>query len=357
MQSENSEITANAINPTGNRFLEIDFIKAISIVGVILIHSSCFLDAVFTVEKVIQSSLNFAVPCFYFASGFLFARQSGTTTAIARKIMIRLLIPYVILGSIYFIIEPHLPWIKRFADLAPLESAQANPHFLAWYWKLFLGYGIFYFVFVLIIITLIGLIIRNKHKAIFILATTAALAMLLLQSQIFDLLISDLSIRWQQLIIARAFWGPFLIYLLGWHFSIHYDVYQRFLSRFAQLIIPIFLTIWIAYIYIDAVQELPMSMHTHIAFRIAGIGLLLTTGIVLNTHNRILLFLSSASYTIYLLHIHFVIYGQSLFFDRYFDSLPERIVLPFFLALFASCTFVVVARKISTRYSRLFFGA
>lgn len=357
MQSENSEITANTINPTGNRFLEIDFIKAISIVGVILIHSSCFLDAVFTIERVLQTSMNFAVPCFYFASGFLFARQSGTTTAIARKIMIRLLVPYITLGSIYFLTEPQLPWIKQFADLAPRESAQANPHFLAWYWKLLLGYGIFYFVFILVIITLIGLSLRNKHKALFFIAATTALAMLLFQSQLFELLISDLSIRWQQLIIARAFWGPFLIYLLGWHFSIHYNAYQRFLSRFALLIIPILLTIWIVYIYLDAAEELPMPMHTHIAFRIAGIGLLLTTGIALNRYNRIFLFLSGASYTIYLLHIHFVIYGQSLFFDRYFDSLPERIVLPFFLALFASCTFVVVARKISTRYSRLFFGA
>lgn len=87
-------------------FKEIDIVKGITILLVILGHCFCTFPLNLNEEFPILGTIvrSFQMPLFFVASGFLFSTQSGWESLIKRK-AIRLLVPYLVFGILSLILR------------------------------------------------------------------------------------------------------------------------------------------------------------------------------------------------------------------------------------------------------------
>lgn len=141
-------------NAHQNWFTEIDYLRAIAIIGVLIVHTT---DNTATVKKLtgmtfslvyIEELARFAVPMFIFISGFVLYNKYRSELPVKefyKKRFMVILIPYLIFSVIYCVVNAHLgllPTITLSLLINSIFTFKASGHF--WYISLILIYYVFY---------------------------------------------------------------------------------------------------------------------------------------------------------------------------------------------------------------------
>ena len=137
-----------------NWFTEIDYLRAIAIIAVLIIHTT---DDTLGVKQLtgltfslmyIEELVRFAVPMFVFVSGFVLYNKYKLELPMKdfyKKRFMVILIPYLIFSVIYYIVNSHLgllPTITLDLLITSIFNFDAAGHF--WYIKMILTFYIFY---------------------------------------------------------------------------------------------------------------------------------------------------------------------------------------------------------------------
>lgn len=280
-------------------------VKATSIVAVVLIHS---ITNRFQLESGFQRLLAdwaiFAVPSFLFASGFLFNKGDSPTLPLARKLCGRIVPPYLVCS------------LAVMAIAAARAVATGNPLPLGLsdvVSRLAAGkaVGIYYFVFVLCYLYAFGLWLRKWPVwLIHTLFGVNALALVGYYLGYFDWCMPK-DPDWWRFAMMRNPITRLLPFLAGWIVALNYGRIRPMLAKHAGWIITTALVIDVVLLahlqsawtngQRDRAMGLLVQVHVYLF-----LACLLSLGVRFQPRARAILFLSTASYAIYLLHIHFV---------------------------------------------------
>lgn len=141
------------------RWIEIDGLKAIGIVTVVLIHSIQYqLLSETPLEKFLGTLTRFAVPSFFFIFGFLFNKSSRSIKELVHKLVLRLIPPYLIASTLMLYLRWTFPWIES----TPLQLSLLEILKIFFFGS---ALGIYYFLFVLLYLSLLGLLLRKLKDA------------------------------------------------------------------------------------------------------------------------------------------------------------------------------------------------
>ncbi|MGD9778674.1 acyltransferase [Methanomethylovorans sp.] len=140
--------------PSENWFEEINYLRAIAIIGVLIIHTIDDTAAVKNLTGLmfslmyIEELVRFAVPMFIFVSGFVLYNKYRSELPVKdfyKKRFMSILIPYIIFSVIYCIVNTQLGLFPAFTLNSVIDSIfnfTASGHF--WYFQLILTFYIFY---------------------------------------------------------------------------------------------------------------------------------------------------------------------------------------------------------------------
>lgn len=142
------------ISPSKNWFNEINYLRAIAIIGVLIIHTTDSTAAVKNLTGLtfslmyIEELIRFAVPMFIFVSGFVLYNKYKSELPVKdfyKKRFMSILIPYIIFSVLYCIINTQLGLFPTFTFNSVITSIfnfSASGQF--WYIQLILTFYIFY---------------------------------------------------------------------------------------------------------------------------------------------------------------------------------------------------------------------
>jgi len=137
-----------------NWFAEINYLRAVAIIAVLIIHTTDDTAAVKKLTELtfsllyIEELVRFAVPMFVFVSGFVLYNKYKSELPMKefyKKRFMAILIPYLIFSIIYDIVNAHLglfPTITLNSVITSIFNFNASGHF--WYFQLILTFYIFY---------------------------------------------------------------------------------------------------------------------------------------------------------------------------------------------------------------------
>ncbi len=334
-------------NSKRERFSEIDFIKAIAIVVVVVIHSlsDTFFKERSSIESFLTDWTRFAVPWFLFAAGFLFVKSTDIPTSqLLYKSASRILPPYWICSAY---------WIAT--RLLFTDDRQSVGRIIK---SLFFceTHGIYYFVFVICYLYVFGAMLRFASRSLVI-----GLWLLSLALYIATIL------TWPAMFFPTKSFGsmlrsPFIHtvpFLTGWVVSLWYTPIRRIIGSLplsaasGLVIIDTALVLAIAPIDRDLHwRELLISVHVYLLLVFA-----LHVSIASNIQWSFIRLLSEWSYGIYLTHIVFVEFCHRQF--RYFEAfeMPGRILITATISTLITLAFLATLRAVLGKRSRLLIGA
>lgn len=329
-----------------DRWYEIDFVKALSILTVILIHcnSNGLLEVQTPFEALLSDWTRFAVPTFLFCAGFLFNKDRSVSSATLGLKMARRIIPPYLFCSLIWIVYDSL---KGRLSLNPFGIAQL----------LFFGkaHGIYYFVFVISYLYAFGLVLR--YVPAHLLKWLWGLSVLAMVAY---------HVLWPHLVlpsftIEAMFRSPMihtLPFLTGWIASLHYASIRSFLSRVPAMYVALLLAADM--LVLTLLQFIDIKIHprdiliqAHIYLWLASILIL---AIRLHWNSRWITYLSLSSYGIYLTHILFVklMHKVSKVFEN--SDLPLQVFLSCILVTAITVVFIELIKRWTGRYAELLIG-
>ena len=288
------------------RHPELDWIKAFSIVTVVLIHSlpSAFAEKPSAVDGWLHGMTRFAVPGFLFASGFLYAGgpgEHGWLATTGRRLR-RLLVPYVCFSLVAFFF-PMPAWGTGTNLLDTwLFGSTLGPYWGSLLDALLFGsaLGPYYYVFVIFWLILATPFIAQVPRPLFFLLVVAGFA---LQWGFESFQLGTSSFFW-------SFRNPLhwaASFLLGWWVSLHRDAVRSTVLRFRAAWIVLAAVLWIVgatYLAIGPAgrgQALARWLEIY-----ASLALLFVAFVGRQRVPKVVLWLSEASYSIYLSHLFFI---------------------------------------------------
>jgi surface polysaccharide O-acyltransferase-like enzyme len=323
------------------RRFEVDLVKAIGIVAVVLIHClrPFWSHDVTPGELWISSATLFAVPGFLAASGFLYSTQTRVPWADTRARLIRLLVPYLVASvaaQLYttFVDGKAWTWQAALHDLALASS-----------------FGPFYYVLVATVFVVATPFLAMLPSAAFVGVTVAAAVLQWLS--------------WAGFGTAQFFWltrNPFHwlgFFLAGW-----------WLRRSEALVLPRLAQWRIAYVLLGgataiaaaAIEARSVSVRwfagTMALVKVGGVlTLILALGAERKSGSRSVRFLSDSTYTIYLFHLFFVYSVGSLVAPapKVFD--PVAIAAPWLAGIAGPLLLAAAGRALLGRRSRSVLGS
>lgn len=266
------------------RFKEVDALKGIGILAVVLIHSvrPFFHPDVSPVELWISHMTRFAVPAFLLASGLLYATRIPVTWGASWRRVQRVIVPYLVasLGAELF----------RMSLGEEISAASVVRDLL-----LGNSFGPFYFVFVFLIFVLIcPLLVR---------LTTPALLMLVA-------VLIWIQFRLETSFLLEFFWhlrNPLLwaaYFVVGWVVRLHFESLSAWVAlRRAPL------SVVLAILTLAAAASNPWLDTRFSSGGVGWLGIWLSLSLIwvvaggLSSTPRALLILSEGSYSIYLYHL------------------------------------------------------
>lgn len=354
-QAENAPPRLPSVNGRV-RYPEIDLIKAVSIAAVVLTHSitNRFFRYGNSAEQMLAAWSGFAVPSFLFASGFLFDKSRRGTVALAGKLSRRIAAPYLVCSLVA------MAWILAEAAYSGVPSRLTPGRALL---NLAIGNasGIYYFVFVIFYLYAFSLWLRKwPAPAVYLLFAVEAVAFVAFRLGWLGFLMPKGSSFW--LILFRHPVVHLLPFLGGWIVSMHYDGLRRLIRRRSTRIMVLAVLADLAVLaVIDAAsvanvarpRAVPLLIQVHACVTLLG---LLALGVRLQSDSRMILFLSSASYAIYLVHLPLVSLMHSLCRPLAHTAFPVRILVTWLPALAATALLVLVTKRLLKRYSLLAIG-
>lgn len=142
------------IKPPNNWFYEINYLRAIAIIGVLIIHCTDHTGAVHKLNGLtfsliyIEELVRFAVPMFVFVSGFVLYNKYKTELPMKdfyKRRFMGILIPYLIFSVLYCIVDTKLGLTSSLdinSVIASIFNFNASGQF--WFIRLILAFYIFY---------------------------------------------------------------------------------------------------------------------------------------------------------------------------------------------------------------------
>jgi len=271
----------------GGRYLEIDALKAIGILSVVLIHSvvAPLPELQTPGERWLLAATRFAVPGFLLASGFLYSSRRAIPFEVTSGRLRRVLLPYLLASAV--------AQARRFLLGGPISLDTIAYDFLTGS-----SLNIYYYVFVLFWLILSAPLLARMPGRLLLFAFP-----LLLGFQVADELgMFHLGTTWGWRNPLR--WGAY--FLLGWLLRLHHSewspwvrVSRRWLGPALVLLVA---AAWVAMARLDQpLAGLAAWFHTY---------LILCSIVVLVGRQRWRLpgleWLSNATYPIYLYHLYFI---------------------------------------------------
>jgi fucose 4-O-acetylase-like acetyltransferase len=328
--------------PERERYPELDAIKAVAIVIVVMAHA---LPPFWELEantfgKLLSEITRIAVPSFLVVSGFLYYQQEPVSLRLLRRRFRRVLLPY------------------SFVSIAAYAYGLARPERLtagSFLEGLLLGstFGPYYYVFISTeMVCLTWFISRMGRRSLnwfFVIASALFLC----------LAASDWNARWGLKWAMRnpCLWAPW--FLLGWIAAAHRTVVLAFTYRYRTGILSactILIATWAALLMIGALAGKVQI--------VAGVPLIaaIAVGIfafVRGTHGqpRLVLELSDRTYAIYLLHPFFVYETLDSLAPLQPTTSPLSVALAWAAGLLGPTVTIAVARSLLGRRSRDIIGA
>jgi surface polysaccharide O-acyltransferase-like enzyme len=324
------------------RLAEIDALKAVGIVTIVLIHAirPPWDPNLSELERWLGHVTRFGVPAFLFASGFLYASAAPTPIATAWRRLRRILIPYLVAS-----LAAHA--------LGATEHASLQPGVILRDLALGSAFGPFYYVFVIC-----GLVIVSP---LFERLSARALAILLLASLAVQCALDvwnvwPLHLRWH--IRNPGLWWSY--YLAGWWLKLYGE---RWRALAAERRTPLLLAAAVL-----AGVCLTLAGGDEVAQRAQvrgsawlGIWVVLATvwlaGIRAKGSPPWLARVSDLTYAIFLYHLFFVLPLRQAMPLPSGALAPVPLLVPWIVGCVAPALLAVLARAVLGARSRLVFGA
>jgi surface polysaccharide O-acyltransferase-like enzyme len=321
------------------RFAEVDGLKAIGILAVVLIHSTrSFWDPSQSLgEHELKQVLRFAVPGFLAVSGFLYATDGSIPLKLSLDRLRRVLFPYFVAS-----ISAEAFWAIRGAphDLATIgyNLAIAN------------SFGQYYYVFVLLPLVLVSpLLVKLPRRLLWILF----LGCLVLQGLYEMHVIGGFNAIWR--VRNPIMWWPY--FLMGWLARLHYQRLRAWVIHnrsFAGIMFCIGVLACWQVRRIPELSDLESLAGWVGIFASIGLIFVLSCGREVNAFVR---WLSEATYAIYLFHLFFVVPGVASIRAQFGAFEPLTIASIWCIGLIGSVGIVVIARTALGDRSRDVVGA
>jgi peptidoglycan/LPS O-acetylase OafA/YrhL len=328
------------LDGTRGRYAEVDYLKAVGILGVILIHSfAAPWDAGATaVDKFLGHMTAFSVPAFVAASGFLYAATTSNGLAATARRLRRLLVPYLVASLC----------AQAYRTVWPIPFARGS--LLS---DLVFGasFGIYYYVFVAFWLILATPVIARIPRAYSGLGLAMAIAATLVFQQMHNLADSSgLSVFAYQR-NPLLFIGYFAV---GWYARLNYASLVRWLVPRRRIVVAILAMTGMvcAGLFLAPIpQAAAIRVHDLATFLV--IALIFAEFCGHAGTPSIVRTLSDASYAIYLFHPFFVFpVRQALA-----PGATWAIAASFCAGLTGALATIAVARVVLRRYARPLLGA
>lgn len=324
------------------RYFEVDLLKAVAIVTVVLIHSlpAPWDPSTSAVEVWLGNVTRFAVPCFLLTSGFLYATREPVPRSLTSRRLRRIVVPYL-LASV-------AAQAMRVAGGGPSITGGVLTDLLFG-----ASFGPFYYVLQIFLLVLMTPLFARFSRA----APTAFAALLplsILVQFVFDQgWILELDIRWY--IRNPLVWWCY--FLLGWSLRLHHAQIARFVAaRRAVLVAATSLLVCGLGLAIALLPTEEAVRPFTWASTYAIAGLLFAASCGRRVEFAPPRTLSDCSYAIYLFHLFFVLpLAPILRVPEQFS--PLALLLPWSAGIAGSLLLVFVARRLLGERSREWVGA
>jgi len=343
------------------RFSEIDLIKAVAILTVIVIHTIRpeWAASVSPAEVGLNALTGFAVPMFMAVSGFLYATGERTTIATIYKRLKRIVVPYLVFslaGQVF------LYW-QQAPSPTPLwrDLAQATT------------FGHYYYVFVAVELVFAAWATSFVPRR----WLWGILAIELVFQYIFQILDPLMYFRPVYSPLGRfeplsPFWflrNPlrYLAYFqVGWLFRLHYASVKKVATENCRLLATATLIVVVA--SSSAALGHPASIYARVAAWLQIYTLMALLFVVdvcrrskvqvnfSTLGSRIIRKLSECAYTIYLAHIFFILLAKSWWEPAIGRFDWSVFGLTWLTAFLGSIAVIALAKSLSPKHSRLWFG-
>jgi surface polysaccharide O-acyltransferase-like enzyme len=322
------------------RFAEIDALKSIGIVTVVLIHSirAPFDPTIPALEIWLGHLTRFGVPAFLAASGFLYAAAVANTPRTTLRRLRRIGVPYLIASGV-----AQLWWALQG------ESTETG----SWVADLLLGssMGPYYYVFIIAgLVVVTPLFTRLSGNAM------AALTLVLAAAQWYvDAASGMLSTFFWHLRNPLLWWGYFA---LGWLVRLHYDAIVAWIAPRrggTTLLFGLLVVVLSAICGLEGPRLLVRTAAWLDVYAICGLIFAATCG-----KERIpaaMRALSDTTYPIYLLHMFFVLVASDLFPPRPRHTTLLPIVVPWAAGVLGSISVIAALQAALGKRSRDWIGA
>ena len=277
---------------SGARFTEIDVLKCVSILTVILIHSvrAPWDSTISSTEQWLGIVTRFAVPGFLFCSGFLYATTSRVPLGSVLRRLRRVLIPYLIAS-----VGAQLWWLThgvgRELGAALEEIALAG------------SFGPYYYVFLHF-----GLVLFSPLFALLPGAAVAGLTALLLVTQAFFESGTQLLMPFFWHVRNPLLWWGY--FLLGWWIRLHYGPIRGWIT---QRRVPLMVGLAVAIVVFTGYATSGIGAPQTVSVRAAtwiDIHAILAFVFVATCGRRVaprpVRTIADATYAIYLFHLFFI---------------------------------------------------
>jgi surface polysaccharide O-acyltransferase-like enzyme len=322
------------------RFAEIDALKSIGIVTVVLIHSlrAPFDPAISVVEIWLGHLTRFAVPAFLVASGFLYAAGVDTTARATLRRLRRIGVPYLVasgVGQLWWAIQG-----------VPTETG-------SWVADLLLGssMGPYYYVFIIV-----GLVLVTPLFARLPGGAMAALALALVAAQWFvDAASAMLLPFFWHLRNPLLWWGYFA---LGWVVRLHYDAVLAWIVPRRRSTIVALAALVVVLSGLSGLEGPRLLVRTAAWLDVYAICALIFTAVC--GEERVppaMRYLSDTTYPIYLLHMFFVLVAADLFPPPPRQTALLPVVVPWATGVLGSISIIAALQAALGKRSRDWIGA
>lgn len=341
-----------------NRWFEIDLIKAVSILGVIYIHS---------ISRVVYPTdptavffgdwTRFAVPGFVFAAGFLFKKGEIDAPRLAWRLFIRIIPPYLVCSLVFL-------WL----GVAERSIGRGTSEGTRIITDLLFGntIGIYYFVFVISYLYAFSFILRLLSRGL-VLAIWFVIIGLTVWFCLEPLLFIPLFLKQ---VLPKTYYELYFIllrhpcvhlffYLTGWVVSLFYDYVRYALKKGFVPFIVLALAADIAALYIihRAYNGFSLKQLTIQAHIILTLLCILVVGVKQRFWVSAVDYLSRNTYAIFLVHLPFVRLIQSWFPAITVRYSPIYSNLAWLGGIVGSIIVITVVKLLFRKYSPYIVGA
>lgn len=343
-----SAAAAGAGPEVRDRYAEVDWIKAVGIVTVVVIHAlrPTWSPHASDFETWLTHQLRFAVPGFLFCTGFLQARASGAGAAPIGPQLRRLLVPYLVASIGAFAYEASQGQSLDVEEVAiDLLTGSAFLHY--------------YYVFVaamLVIVTPIAT--RASHRTLVVWTGLLLLAQALWYASTYsewESLLKPADQFWR--LRSPVFWWSY--FFVGWMVRLHAAPIRSFATRWR---VPVSIGLGVLLVGTVAGRLLPIGMVPFFLLAwlqtFACLAWIASLTVGRARVPAVVVWLSEATYAIYLFHLFFLLPLQAVWPQPSGRLDPLVLAGQLALSLIGVGALVALARRVLGRpRARLLLGA